>query len=128
MSACEHGYAEGACTVCETARLRKENDILRAIASKVMPCHYCGVASIGKCPHGFPGCSLADDMMAGDECMSAEIQKLRREVKNANEIADAARQGAQLGPLIGAQTILEQEIKIKALERELGQLKKAVKA
>jgi len=45
-------------------RLKKENTILRGIAATVMPCHYCGVDDIIRCPHGFPGCSLADDLMA----------------------------------------------------------------
>ena len=63
----------------ELERLRKENDILRGIAAKVMPCHYCGVDNIGKCPHGFPGCSLMDDVMAAEDCMAKEIVALRTE-------------------------------------------------
>ena len=51
----------------KTQRLERENTTLRAIAAKVMPCHYCGADNIGKCPHGFPGCSLADDMACYDE-------------------------------------------------------------
>ena len=60
-------------------RLTAENDTLRLIAAKIMPCHYCGVDQLAKCPHGFPGCSLADDMLCGGEPMAFEIQRLRAE-------------------------------------------------
>lgn len=69
----------------ELERFRKENDILRGIASKIMPCHYCGVDSIAKCPHGFPGCSLADDMSCAEDCMAQEIIKLRKEIMQAHQ-------------------------------------------
>jgi hypothetical protein len=64
----------------QVAQIERENDILRGIAAKIMPCHYCGVKEIGLCPHGFPGCSLADDMQAGEDCMAGEIQRLRAEL------------------------------------------------
>jgi hypothetical protein len=48
----------------ELRSARAENAVLRGIAGKIMPCHYCGAGDIAKCPHGFPGCALADDMWA----------------------------------------------------------------
>lgn len=64
----------------ELERLRKENDILRGIATKVMPCHYCGAEELNKCPQGFPGCSLADDITLSEhthiEAMRNKIEKL----------------------------------------------------
>lgn len=59
----------------------KENDTLRAIAGKVMPCMYCGVDSIIKCPYGFPGCSLADDVEAYEHTASACIRDLKARIK-----------------------------------------------
>lgn len=60
----------------EIHRLTKENDTLRGIASKIMPCHYCGVDDIAKCPHGFPGCALADDITVCDESANSECRRL----------------------------------------------------
>ena len=59
-------------------RLDDENTALPMIAAKVMPCHYCGVDEIAKCPHGFPGCALADDVMAGDSQLAHEVHRLRK--------------------------------------------------
>lgn len=51
--------------------LERENEFLRGlVASKVMPCHYCGVDTLGKCPYGFPGCSLADDIFIGEQSVA----------------------------------------------------------
>lgn len=61
----------------ETERLRRENDILRGIAAKVMPCHYCGAKDIWLCPYGFPGCSLADDLSVCDDTMAQSLQEAR---------------------------------------------------
>lgn len=63
-------------------QFRKENDILRGIASKVMPCHYCGVKNIAECPHGFPGCALIDDVMAGED---THVKELRARLEKAME-------------------------------------------
>lgn len=63
-----------------TAKTR-ENDTLRVIAGKVMPCMYCGVDNISKCPYGFPGCSLADDNNMYDQTSSETIQELKREIE-----------------------------------------------
>lgn len=63
------------------AELERENDVLRGIASKVMPCHYCGAGEIAKCPHGFPGCALADDIFVAEESYSAEIKRLREAIE-----------------------------------------------
>lgn len=62
-------------------RLRKENDVLRGIATKVMPCHYCGAEELAKCPYGFPGCSLADDLFPADETQAKWMEKLREAAK-----------------------------------------------
>jgi len=50
-------------------KLREENDTLRALlAWGDDRCVYCGLAKadMGKCAHGFPGCSRADDMSERD--------------------------------------------------------------
>ena len=60
----------------EIERLDKENTTLRGIATAIMPCHYCGVDEIAKCPKGFPGCSLADDGVALDRLQAAEIERM----------------------------------------------------
>jgi len=65
----------------ELERLRAENDCLRGIAAKVMPCHYCGAEEIAKCPHGFPGCALADDMFCAESSANAEVRTLRAKIK-----------------------------------------------
>lgn len=44
--------------------LVRENTILRGMAAEHMPCHYCGIDKISKCPNGFPGCGLMDDKTA----------------------------------------------------------------
>lgn len=71
--------------LAEVRRLTKENDILRGIAAKIMPCHYCGVDEIAKCPHGFPGCALADDLMCADEAINVEVRRLREEVDSLGD-------------------------------------------
>lgn len=48
-------------------RFEKENTILRGMVAKILPCHYCGLDDISKCDYGFPGCSLADDLLCGEE-------------------------------------------------------------
>jgi hypothetical protein len=50
----------------EIEELQKENDTLRAIIAKSeIACIYCGLpaSDLARCPHGFPGCSRADDML-----------------------------------------------------------------
>lgn len=78
----------------------RENTILRGICSKIMPCHYCGVDEIGKCPHGFPGCSLADDVFIAEEEIRTTVckERARAEAAEARERAlmserDAANRG-----------------------------------
>lgn len=66
----------GAPPVPLLVQYRHENDSLRAIAAKVMPCHYCHVDDIGRCPHGFPGCSLADDLAGSESSANAQFRKL----------------------------------------------------
>ena len=61
----------------QVAALQQENNTLRLIASAIMPCHYCGVDEISKCPHGFPGCALADDALIGE---MEELRALRGKV------------------------------------------------
>jgi hypothetical protein len=68
--------------VSERDRLRKENDVLRGMAATKMPCHYCGAKTMGECPRGFPGCALADDLMAAEEtqfkALMDECERLRQ--------------------------------------------------
>ena len=63
----------------DLARLTRENETLRGIAARVMPCHYCGAAGLALCPHGFPGCALADDLMGFDACANRELREVRGE-------------------------------------------------
>lgn len=63
----------------EMATLRRENDVLRGMAATKMPCHYCGAETMGQCPSGFPGCALADDLLAGEDGVFREVaEKLKR--------------------------------------------------
>jgi len=60
----------GAQVVAEKERADErgaENTILRGLAAKTEPCHYCGAETIIKCPRGFPGCALADDILVAEE-------------------------------------------------------------
>lgn len=61
--------------------IEKENTFLRALAAKIMPCHYCGVDDIGKCPSGFPGCAMWDDLCAFEPEMLKEQAKTIRELQ-----------------------------------------------
>jgi len=66
----------------DTERLKRENDILRGLVAKLcIPCHYCGVENMAKCPQGFPGCSLADDLMIGEEETTKRILEENRQLK-----------------------------------------------
>lgn len=64
-----------------TEELFKENDILRGIVAKIMPCHYCGADNIARCPHGFPGCSLGDDLFVAEGLSGAAFREMQRKVK-----------------------------------------------
>lgn len=88
---------EGA--AAEVAKLREraekaeaENDILRGITARLMPCRYCGVDDMAKCPSGFPGCGLADDLFAGEDGILAEA---RQRVEQAEAVVIAAREYAK---------------------------------
>lgn len=61
-------------------RLRRENDFLRVLATKIMPCHYCGVKEISLCPHGFPGCALMDDILCAEDRANEYIRELQAEI------------------------------------------------
>lgn len=63
----------------EHERLSSENVILRGlVATIVRPCHYCGAETMAKCPSGFPGCALADDLLiSDDELMHGATGRLR---------------------------------------------------
>lgn len=69
----------------EVQRLQRENDVLRGIATKIMPCHYCGAEELAKCPHGFPGCSLADDLFPADEAQATWMADQRKALDDARE-------------------------------------------
>lgn len=89
-----------------TEQLERENDILRGIATKVMPCHYCGVDSIAQCPLGFPGCALADDISVCEETHIAGLrariaalqQALARSCFYCRTAAVIARVAAEIPP------------------------------
>lgn len=86
--------------------LTRENDILRGMVAKVVPgCHYCG-KDIAQCPHGFPGCSLADDIMAGDD---TEMRKLIQELTEARAYIVALEEEAPSSVLKAAQTRLKKK-------------------
>lgn len=79
----------------DLAAAHKENDALRGIAAKVMPCHYCGVDHISKCPHGFPGCALADDMMCAEESAVVELRRVIDELAAARDDIKSLREDAE---------------------------------
>jgi hypothetical protein len=62
----------------ELLRLRGENDTMRALLCKIMPCHYCGAAEMVRCPYGFPGCGLMDDIQNGEISYAAELRRTRK--------------------------------------------------
>ena len=78
-----------------------ENNVLRGITSKFAakhgPCHYCGVEDIAKCPTGFPGCALADDLLCSEDehmrgmldknkALQGELDKARIVISQAPEL------------------------------------------
>ncbi|MDO8534709.1 MAG: hypothetical protein Q7S17_08225, partial [Xanthobacteraceae bacterium] len=70
------------------------NNILRGIAAKIMPCHYCGAADIALCPHGFPGCALADDLYPADAAQATWMRDLRKRAETAEAALATARDEA----------------------------------
>lgn len=62
---------------------RRENDVLRGLVALLhRPCHYCGLDDMSRCPSGFPGCALADDLMAGqDETFRSVVVRLQELTK-----------------------------------------------
>lgn len=74
--------------------LKAENTALRLIATKVMPCHYCGAQTMAECPQGFPGCALADDLLIGE---GEHGQELRSRLDSLT--AERDRMAAALGKL-----------------------------
>lgn len=82
----------------ELDQLKKENNALRLIAGNLFAkhggqCHYCGVESIAQCPHGFPGCAVADDITVGEEeafkQIVAERDQARQELEEAEGVIRA---------------------------------------
>jgi len=80
-----HGHSDTAClellrTIeAHYAQKLKENTILRGIIAKLpTPCVYCGKQTMSECPSGFPGCAMADDMMAADDEISRRLLDERR--------------------------------------------------
>lgn len=64
-------------------QLKKENTILRGLVAKLpIPCVYCGQPNMAQCPSGFPGCAMADDMMAADDEVSRRLLKERQELRD----------------------------------------------
>lgn len=72
----------------QIAELKRENDCLRGIAAKVMPCHYCGAKEIAKCPRGFPGCALADDMACAQDSLATALMEARKKIAEMGQLAD----------------------------------------
>lgn len=70
----------------DVARLDRENSALRKLAALKMPCHYCGVDCISKCPSGFPGCALADDEFLGEEAWTYVINQQRAVIEDMQKI------------------------------------------
>jgi hypothetical protein len=72
--------------VQQTKLIERENVALRGLIGLLKrPCHYCGLDDMAKCARGFPGCALADDIVAGqDETVRfllariAELESSRR--------------------------------------------------
>lgn len=63
------------------SQLRDENETLRVVFNRFgRPCIHCGIADMAKCPHGFPGCAWADDLMAFDQCANRTVRKLRADL------------------------------------------------
>jgi hypothetical protein len=79
----------------ELERLQRENATLRGIATKIMPCHYCGSKTIADCPYGFPGCSLADDAFLCDDTANAECRDLRAKLAAVTDQAERAVAGCE---------------------------------
>jgi hypothetical protein len=57
-----------------------ENTILRGLVAQLSldsgkPCHYCG-ENLHRCPRGFPGCALADDLMLAEHDALVRREKL----------------------------------------------------
>lgn len=71
-----------------------ENDLLRGLTARLMPCRYCGVDDMTQCPSGFPGCGLGDDLMAFDATLTAlwreKIAMLEAEAEKAAKVIAAA--------------------------------------
>lgn len=83
--------AHGACRNEDCQRHSRENDILRGMVARSVqpgqPCHYCGVDSVAKCPRGFPGCGLADDIMCGDDAyVHSLLQRVREQGAKIEEL------------------------------------------
>jgi hypothetical protein len=75
----------------EHDRLTKENNILRGLVAKtVQPCHYCNAENIGKCPYGFPGCNLADDISVAEDGTFKRLLETNRELMKDKEMIGVA--------------------------------------
>jgi hypothetical protein len=73
------------------------------------------MAEIAEFDHDSPWHRMRELLASHPKLVSA----LEREYKNMAELLEAARKGAQLGPIIGAQTIVEQEHELKSLRAQL---------
>jgi hypothetical protein len=91
--------------VAELQRLQDENTLMRGLLAKQMPCHYCGAESMAKCPRGFPGCALADDLLIADDVMLTPETTLR--LKHRVDTAEARLLAAEHA-LRAAQELLDE--------------------
>lgn len=75
----------------EVARLNDENSILRTLIAKLgKSCHYCGLEDMSQCVRGFPGCTLADDILCGEEEAFKSAVEERNQLKIKLETARKA--------------------------------------
>lgn len=80
-----------------------ENTILRGLLPALkLPCAYCGLTEIAKCPRGFPGCALADDILcAGDETLKRLLEENRKVREAVKPLVEALEKIAYLPPTPG---------------------------
>lgn len=94
----------------EVVRLSRENSHMRTLLAHVPDekCIYCGLDNMAKCPRGFPGCSKADDLIAGEDVeflrllgehrsLTAEVEGLRARITKMEGLLRRYRNETPLG-------------------------------
>jgi hypothetical protein len=73
----------------QLAQATKENTLLRGLLPKLAaPCAYCGKTNMADCPHGFPGCPQADDLMCADDETFKRMLDERNAARSERDIAN----------------------------------------